>query len=78
MSRRRLSTDERSLWKHVTRSIAPLRKAVAGERDVVELPSAEPLLKSAAKAKPIFIRPTPVVVKPSSPPALAPLGRRFS
>ncbi|MEA3025518.1 MAG: hypothetical protein QOF91_803, partial [Alphaproteobacteria bacterium] len=27
MSRRRLSDDERVLWKGVTRSIAPLRKA---------------------------------------------------
>ena len=77
MSRRRLSDDERVLWKGVTRSIAPLRKSLALEPDGAEpatapsppKPRAKPALAIAAPVAP------PKRAAPPAPP-LAPLTRR--
>lgn len=85
MSRRRLSDDERALWKGVTRSISPLRRrtaAEAGEPEPVPAPPAAaksrsriamavpaPAAKPASKSAP---KPAP---KPAAPP-LAPLSRK--
>jgi len=74
MSPRRLSDDERVLWKGVTRSIAPLRKRPPHEPD-----DAEPLVVSArpkprAKASPAAIPVAPP--KPAAPPPLASLTRK--
>jgi DNA-nicking Smr family endonuclease len=82
MSRRRLSNDERTLWKGVTRSIAPLRRPSKDEADG----DAEPVAaQSTAKprTKPRSI-PAPALVsraaapKPTAPPPppLAPLDRK--
>ena len=75
MSRRRLSDDERVLWKGVTRSIAPLRKASQtkpDDGDPVAVPASP---KSRAKPAPILATPIPPP-KPAKPPPLAPLGRK--
>jgi DNA-nicking Smr family endonuclease len=79
MNKRRLSSDERSLWTHVTRSIAPLPKRRAVKADDVE-PAAAPT-KSKPKPK-IASEPLPVAT-PVLPrlvvrhePAPAPLGRK--
>jgi DNA-nicking Smr family endonuclease len=76
MSRRRLSSDERELWNHVTRSIAPLRKAVVEQAEAAEL-HAPSVSKRASKPKPMPVVLQPAVAKPAASPALAPLGRRF-
>ena len=75
MSRRRLSSDERVLWKGVTRSIAPLRKILEAETDddlpAPAAPSARP------RARPAPIRATLATPpKPAAPPPLAALGRK--
>ena len=72
MSRRRLSSDERVLWKGVTRSIAPLRKVSEAETDD-ELP-APPAPRPRARPAPM---PAAVAAppKPATPP-LATLGRK--
>jgi DNA-nicking Smr family endonuclease len=73
MTRRRLSDDERVLWKGVTRSIAPLRKLSPSEPDDAELVHAPVRPKARAK-------PTPVIVaapaKPAAPPPLTSLTRK--
>ena len=74
MSRRRLSDDERVLWKGVTRSIAPLRKVPRPEPDDGEA-VAVPTPKPRAKPTPILAAPVPPP-KPPKPPPLAPLGRK--
>ena len=74
MSRRRLSSDERVLWKGVTRSIAPLRKVSEAETDD-ELPTpAPPAPRPRARPAPM---PAAVAAppKPATPP-LATLGRK--
>jgi len=74
MSRRRLSDDERVLWRGVTRSIAPLRKPSPLESDAVE-PAGPPPPKS--RAKPALANAAPVArPKPATPPPLAPLARK--
>jgi DNA-nicking Smr family endonuclease len=79
MSKRRLSSDERSLWTHVTRSIAPLSKRRAAKADDVE--PAATTAKSKARPKtssgPLPV-PTPVLPRPAvrHEPAPALLGRR--
>jgi DNA-nicking Smr family endonuclease len=82
MSKRRLSADERSLWTHVTRSIAPLAKRRAAQVDDGE--SATPI-KSKTKAKlssgplPVAtpVTPRPVArAMPHPESAPAPLGRK--
>ena len=75
MSRRRaLSDDERVLWRTVTRSIAPLKGRKAKIEQNLE-PAAEP--KSSAPAKIAASAPASAAARPSSPPPLAPLGRRM-
>ncbi len=76
MSRRRLSDEERVLWKGVTRSIAPLRKPSRPETDAVAPEAAPP---AAAKRRP---RPAPPPAAPVAPPKpvpppLAPLTRKM-
>ena len=73
MSRRRLSDEEHSLWRGITRSIAPLRDR--RERGV-EAPAAAEPVRTRAKIKPQPMRATPVPAS-AGPPPLAPLGRRF-
>ena len=77
MSRRRLSDDERVLWKGVTRSIAPLRKSLALEPDSAEPATAPPPPRPRAKPAPVIAAPVapPKRVAPSAPP-LASLTRR--
>ena len=73
--RRKLSDDERVLWRQVTRSVAPLKRiqAKATAEDVEVVP---PNKKQAPKAKSVThaapVR-TPVAPKP---PPLAPLDRK--
>jgi DNA-nicking Smr family endonuclease len=73
MTRRRLSDDERVLWKGVTRSIAPLRKLSPHEPEDAEpaLAPVRPTLR--AKSAPIVHAAPP---KPAAPPPLAPLTRK--
>ena len=75
MTRRRLSNDERVLWKGVTRSIAPLRKVSQVEADD-DLPAAPArATKPRSKAAPMLAA---VVTppKPAKPPPLASLTRK--
>ena len=79
MSRRRLSDDERVLWKGVTRSIKPLKIAPLKVEPTADPAEAErPATRLAAKprARPVaaFVPPSPPP-KPAVPP-LAPLGRK--
>jgi DNA-nicking Smr family endonuclease len=74
MTRRRLSHDERVLWKGVTRSIAPLRKIPDETED--DAPAAvQPAKRPRAKSAPLpAVRAAPP--KPPAPPPLAPLTRK--
>jgi DNA-nicking Smr family endonuclease len=74
MSRRRLSDDERALWRGVTRSIKPMRKLVGDEGAAVE-PALPPAIKPRPKPAPVSTKPSSPA-KPATPPPLAPLGRR--
>jgi DNA-nicking Smr family endonuclease len=71
MSPRRLSNDERVLWKGVTRSIAPLRKAAPPEAEDGEHP-AMPLPKARTRPSPLPATPAAKVVPPK--PATVPLA----
>ena len=75
MSRRRLSSDERFLWKGVTRSIAPLRKVSEAETDDGLSAPAAPSPRPRARPAPI---PATLVAppKPATPSPLATLGRK--
>ena len=75
MSRRRLSSDERFLWKGVTRSIAPLRKVSEAETDDDLSAPAAPSPRPRARPAPI---PATLVAppKPATPSPLATLGRK--
>jgi DNA-nicking Smr family endonuclease len=75
MSRRRLSDDERVLWKGVTRSIAPLQKPLALEPDAVEPAEAPAPPKPRSRPAPAHTAPVEAR-KPAAPPPLAPLTRR--
>ena len=75
MSPRRLSDDERVLWKGVTRSIAPLRKASRAEPDEPAATKSGPVAKPRSKPSPVPIAPVKAP-KPAAPPPLAPLGRK--
>lgn len=75
MSRRRLSDDERALWSGVTRSVAPLRKAIDRSMAAPTGPKAAPRKPSPARAVLPNAPPTPA--RPPAAPALAPLGRRL-
>ena len=74
MGRRRLDPDERSLWKHVTRAIAPLS---GRRRDVADDPvaPAAPPPKARTKPKAQAVA-APVAPKPSPRAQPAPLGRK--
>ena len=75
MSRRRLSNDERVLWKDVTRSIAPLRKVAQTETDNDLPAAAAPAPRPRAKPAPM----TATLVAPpksAAPPPLAQLARK--
>jgi DNA-nicking Smr family endonuclease len=81
MSGRRLSDDERSLWKGVTRSIAPLRRPAKADPDddagpSMAQPPAKPRLRPRSNPVPTPVMPA-VAPKPLPPPPLAPLGRRM-
>jgi DNA-nicking Smr family endonuclease len=69
---RLLSEEERTLWRDVTRGIAPLRVAPAAE-DADQAFAAAP---SAAPARPAAAAPPHPPQKSKLPPAPAPLGRR--
>jgi DNA-nicking Smr family endonuclease len=88
MSRRRLSSDERALWKHVTRSIAPLRtrhpdepeeqasdSSISGRRAA----PADRALSESGKPAPQSTGKARSRAKDENraPATLAPLGRRF-
>jgi DNA-nicking Smr family endonuclease len=73
---RRLSDEERTLWRDVTRGIAPLRTSaiVEVEEVVVELASDAPPRPPQPRTAPPAAKPTEPA-RPAMPP-LAPLGRR--
>ena len=74
MSRRKLDPEERSIWKHVTRSVKPLaaRPLVVAEDVDAEPPS--PPRRNSVKPKPV--EPTPLTPRaPARTPAAA-LGRK--
>jgi DNA-nicking Smr family endonuclease len=75
MSRRRLSSDERVLWKGVTRSIAPLRKVSEAETDDDVPAPAAPAPRPRARSAPISAA-VAAPPKPATPPPLATLGRK--
>ncbi len=77
MSRRRLSDDERTLWKGVTRSIKPLRMLAVDEPEPAAPQIAKAPAKLSAQSRTVVVLPVPQPVKPASPPALAPLGRKL-
>ena len=74
MSRRRLDPDERSLWKAVTRSIAPLSKR--RRVDDADEPPAAPSPKVKAKSRPVAVKVAALVARPAVRPEPAPLGRK--
>ena len=76
MSRRRLSDEERVLWRGVTRSIAPLRKASPGEPEAVEPTAPQPAAKRRSTPQPLPAVPV-APAKPAAPPPLAPLTRKM-
>jgi DNA-nicking Smr family endonuclease len=75
MSRRRLSKDERALWRGVTRSIAPLAKSSAPEPADEEPVKSRPAAKGCPKVAPVLVPQMPPA-KPAAPAAPAALGRR--
>jgi DNA-nicking Smr family endonuclease len=75
MSPRRLSDDERVLWKGVTRSIAPLRKRVQPEADEAERPAVTVPKARARTSPPPATVPKAVPPKVAAPP-LAALTRK--
>ena len=84
MSRRRLSPDERTLWRGVTRSISPLGDRRADVDDEAEPPSppkSKPKARSVAKPATAAPRAAPRreakhEAKPEPKPAAPPLGRK--
>ena len=80
MSRRRLHPDERSLWKDVTRSIAPLPKRRADDADDAEPPRAAAQARRKTQSPPKTspsrcpLRLAPRRAPPRPEPA--PLGRK--
>ena len=71
---RRLSDDEDALWRGVTRSVAPMRRAAKSRREKSEPDQTAPL--PAPRAPLPRPRPVSPPTKPAPLPALAPLGRR--
>ncbi len=81
MSRRRLSDEEATLWKGVTRSISPLRRLSKHrlEADAVEpeTPRAKARSASAPKSATRRAPATPSSPPKPAPPPIAPLGRKL-
>jgi len=75
MTGRRLSDDERVLWKGVTRSIAPLRKRLLAELDVAGAAPPPPVGKPRARSKPTVVAERPAPMPPAPP--LTPLTRKM-
>jgi DNA-nicking Smr family endonuclease len=74
MTRRRLSDDERVLWRGVTRSVAPLRALREEPDEPSPIPS---VVKPRPKTAPAATAAAPLpVAKPAAPP-LAPLERKL-
>jgi len=74
---RRLSEDERKLWRGVTKSIAPLRKRKAAASLNAGDPLPEPAAKPAPRKSASPAAPVPAAKpKPPSPPPLAPIDRK--
>jgi len=75
MSRRRLSDDERALWKGFARAITPLQRGrpatEQSEADAVA-PSAKSARQESARQQSLRQSPQPI-----KPPPLAPFGRRL-
>ena len=76
---RRLSDDEKKLWRDVTEKIAPLRKRVA--KTITKANPKEDLSVPAPAAKPMPRKSAPPVTTPvhiakPKPPSLAPLDRK--
>jgi DNA-nicking Smr family endonuclease len=69
---RPLTVDEHALWSHVTRSIAPLRRA-RPQRETEPVPEAKPI--KPAPAAPAVRMPAPHPTP--RPPGLAPIDRRL-
>jgi DNA-nicking Smr family endonuclease len=79
MRRRRLNPDEKSLWKDVTRSIAPLRGRRADQEDgeaAATPPPPSPSPSSKHKAKPRGPAASAPVLPTPPRPQPAPLGRK--
>ena len=77
---RKISDDERLLWREVTRSVAPLRRRRAKiERDTAELAVAEkpepPRKRASVTKSAVPVR--KVTPPPPTPPPLMPLERRL-
>ena len=70
---RRLSDDERALWKGVIRSIAPLRKL---SRDFDDAAPAATAVHPKPRARALPAVPLLPPAKPAAPPPLAPLTRK--
>jgi DNA-nicking Smr family endonuclease len=87
MSRRRLSDEERALWKGVTRSIAPIRKQSVEVKDEAEPPAPRPVAalrptprpspRTKSNSKSVASKSAVPAPNRPEPPPLAPLGRRF-
>jgi DNA-nicking Smr family endonuclease len=78
--RRRLSDDERALWRGVIRSVAPLKRRRL-RAEVAEAEPSERKSKPPGPAKPAAVRPPRAASAPKSiskpaPPPLQPLDRR--
>jgi DNA-nicking Smr family endonuclease len=69
--RRRLSADEKALWKTVTRAVEPLKRMTSDEES--PLPDAQP---AELPAPPVSPRAVPSPAGGKAPPPLAPLERR--
>ncbi|MGN6747658.1 MAG: Smr/MutS family protein [Xanthobacteraceae bacterium] len=67
MSRRRLSDDERTLWRGVARGVKPLRRGGAGLADAPDLPARQSPPQSARQER----------AAATQPPALAQFERRL-
>jgi DNA-nicking Smr family endonuclease len=74
--RRKLSADERALWRRVIRSVAPIKRIpVASERPDTDVPARKSVAAPSLRAEPVVARRTGLAPKPS--PSLAPLDRRL-